>query len=606
MQSTTSLLAIVMAVSVYAGSTSAQNFALASGPAAKAADGPQWTPSTGLTVEVFAKADSLQGQPVFVEKSALPVGSPPPSWRLGSTAGNLLHASIGTPTGVYNIPTSFVIDLGGWHHYALTYDGAVARVFADGVQRNVVAIPGGFLPSVGPVLVGGESNGGTFPGQIDEVRIWSVARSPLEIAHGWRYPRSYHPSLIAGWHLDNDGVDVMGANHLTTALTGTPLVFVPSSSPLIRTVSAPTTVPIGGTLVFALRSANPFAPYVFDASLTGTSPGLLLPAPLADLLPLNRPFANFDFQVDPSLLSDFFGFFDATGSALAAIAIPDRGDLVGLHIDASAVELDPNYPGILSHAGNGVGAVITGYNPTATSFFPAAIPATGNVQITVFGTGYVPGSVVILGSLAAATTFVDSQTLKFTAPAAPPGATTLSVLNPDGASSSSLPITYVPNLNITSITPVAALPGTTITIAGIGFQPGLSVASAFGPLTVIASTTSSIQAIAPAVPCTTPLSVQNPGPSGAIGLRNFNVPPTLGSANPLSGPAAGGTTVTLIGANFAPGMTVTIGGNAATILSQTAATRVCVMPPHPPGPAAIVLTQVTGCSTTATQVFTYL
>jgi len=66
------------------------------------------------------------------------------------------------------------------------------------------------------------------------------------------------------------------------------------------------------------------------------------------------------------------------------------------------------------------------------------------------------------------------------------------------------------------------------------------------------------------------------------GYDYFN-PPTIASVNPVAGPVAGGTSVTIAGANFRTGMSVKFGPNDATSISLNSATQMTVT--TPPGPA---------------------
>lgn len=72
----------------------------------------------------------------------------------------------------------------------------------------------------------------------------------------------------------------------------------------------------------------------------------------------------------------------------------------------------------------------------------------------------------------------------------------------------------------------------------------------------------------------------------AIALTS-NVKPT--SINPSTGPAIGGTPVTITGSGFQAGATVTFGGNPATVTSVTPSQILATTPPHAPGPVDVVI-----------------
>ena len=66
------------------------------------------------------------------------------------------------------------------------------------------------------------------------------------------------------------------------------------------------------------------------------------------------------------------------------------------------------------------------------SVTPQAGSASGGAQLTIRGSGFVSGAAVTIGGVAAATTFVDSDTLQVVAPPLSAGAVAMAVQNPDG------------------------------------------------------------------------------------------------------------------------------------------------------------------------------
>jgi hypothetical protein len=82
--------------------------------------------------------------------------------------------------------------------------------------------------------------------------------------------------------------------------------------------------------------------------------------------------------------------------------------------------------------------------------------------------------------------------------------------------------------------------------------------------------------------------------------------PTVSSCAPNTGPAAGGTSITITGTGFVSVTGVTVGGNAATGVAVVNPTTItCVTPAHPPGIVSVVVSN-SGGSGTGTNVFTYL
>ncbi len=76
-------------------------------------------------------------------------------------------------------------------------------------------------------------------------------------------------------------------------------------------------------------------------------------------------------------------------------------------------------------------------------------------------------------------------------------------------------------------------------------------------------------------------------------------PPTITSVSPYWGPAEGGITVTITGANLSAPTSVTFGGVAATITASTATSITVTLPPHPLGSVDVVVTTAGGTATLA-------
>ncbi len=102
------------------------------------------------------------------------------------------------------------------------------------------------------------------------------------------------------------------------------------------------------------------------------------------------------------------------------------------------------------------------------------------------------------------------------------------------------------------------------------------------------------------------------GSRDSFGLDNFvlsytaaAVPaPTITGINPVSGPAAGGTSVVITGTNFNGASSVTFGGTPATGLTITSTSITCTTPSHTAGAVDVSVT-TPGGTATATNGFTF-
>jgi phospholipase C len=158
--------------------------------------------------------------------------------------------------------------------------------------------------------------------------------------------------------------------------------------------------------------------------------------------------------------------------------------------------------------------------------------------------------------------------------------------------------TYQGAPSLTAISPNTGLisGGTSVTLTGSNFQSGATVlfgSTAATGVTVVNSTT--ITATTPAGPAgKVNVTVTNPGGQNSILTNGFTYAdpaPTATSISPTSGPAGGGTSVTITGTNFLSGASVTFGGAAAvpaTFVNST--TLTAVTPANAGGAANVVVT----------------
>jgi len=85
-----------------------------------------------------------------------------------------------------------------------------------------------------------------------------------------------------------------------------------------------------------------------------------------------------------------------------------------------------------------------------------------------------------------------------------------------------------------------------------------------------------------------------------------NTAPIATSISPTSGPAAGGTVVTISGTGFRNGATVTFGGTAASSVNVVGSTTItATTPAHASGPVNVVVTNPNAQNSTLTNGFTY-
>ncbi len=159
-----------------------------------------------------------------------------------------------------------------------------------------------------------------------------------------------------------------------------------------------------------------------------------------------------------------------------------------------------------------------------------------------------------------------------------------------------------PAPTISQITPISPSVGTQTTVTGTGFRPGATLKIDGQPVPIGSLTATDITFVMlTGVVCDATLTITNS--DGQSASAPTNPSPVISNAIFSQGTAAGGQLYILAGQNFAAGLTVTIGGAAATISSMSPAAIQMMTPPGSVGTATVVVTSPTGC--TATTTYTY-
>lgn len=100
------------------------------------------------------------------------------------------------------------IERGAWHHVAATYDGAVWRLYVDGVldgeaTANATPRADSIHPfSIGTAIASDGVPHGFLHGAVDELRLWNRARSADEIADGMYRTIGMAEGLVGRWAFD--------------------------------------------------------------------------------------------------------------------------------------------------------------------------------------------------------------------------------------------------------------------------------------------------------------------------------------------------------------------------------------------------------------------
>lgn len=238
-------------------------------------------------------------------------------------------------------------------------------------------------------------------------------------------------------------------------------------------------------------------------------------------------------------------------------------------------------------------ATLFGQTPAITGLTPNFVVEDQVVpqEITVAGTGFVSGSVVVFGSTDLATTFDSATSVKATIPTnllSTPGTVNVVVRNPAPGNETSAPAVFtivgIPTVSgITPDTAVEGSPGFSLTVTGTNFVSASSVV--FGGTTLAPDSwnatqlTVTIPAASIATAGAKTVLVRNPGVPDS-NAANFNVTPaplpapTLTLLNPASAVAGSGALpITVTGTGFVSGAVIVFAGADVTPTAFVSATQ---------------------------------
>ncbi|MDI6448337.1 LamG-like jellyroll fold domain-containing protein [Anaerobaca lacustris] len=135
-----------------------------------------------LSVSLWANWDGLSGQYQGL------IGKRDPGWSAAEMMWQI-EANIDTGIvrfqreGIADIPTA-ALPIGEWYHVAVTFDGAVGKVYMAGQLGAEAAFSFGSDPTAAMVFGASVRDGGNpFNGALDEIRFYDRVLSPFEIRY---------------------------------------------------------------------------------------------------------------------------------------------------------------------------------------------------------------------------------------------------------------------------------------------------------------------------------------------------------------------------------------------------------------------------------------
>ncbi len=167
-------------------------------------------------------------------------------------------------------------DLNRWMHVAATYDGSTIKIYRNGQLANQKNTSLVISHNSNPLLIGKRQDSWHFNGDIDEVRIWNVARTKVEILNSLSEQlNGDETGLVGYWDMNREGQGqglVVENKALATgsALNGT--TNGTASTPVFRMTEEGDPGVIGGNQSICQTSVPAMLTNVSSAVSNGTYP----------------------------------------------------------------------------------------------------------------------------------------------------------------------------------------------------------------------------------------------------------------------------------------------------------------------------------------------
>jgi hypothetical protein len=158
--------------------------------------------------------------------------------------------------GESGVTSTTIVQNDVWTHVAGVYDGATMKIYINGGLENTVSVTGNLRESDFPMYIGKApwTNYNNFNGQMDELRIWNVAKTQEQIQYAMnRGLAGNEAGLVAYWPFNDvagspTADDASTNSHTGTLYNGAALV-ADSSAPLYMDFTAQADIPVNSEVV---------------------------------------------------------------------------------------------------------------------------------------------------------------------------------------------------------------------------------------------------------------------------------------------------------------------------------------------------------------------
>ena len=175
-----------------------------------------------ITLEAWVRAESFRTnvwEGTIINKEQ---NSPDYGYMLRVGASGQVNFNIGNGTWHEITTPSNTLSTNTWYHLAATYNGTTMIIYVNGVMvTSSTAFSGNFTNSNVDLCIGNMPNlSRGFDGDIDEVRVWNVARSQSEISSNMDCVANNTTGLVA-YYKFNQGVASGNNSSITSVFDAT-------------------------------------------------------------------------------------------------------------------------------------------------------------------------------------------------------------------------------------------------------------------------------------------------------------------------------------------------------------------------------------------------
>ena len=163
--------------------------------------------TANFSIEAWVKRENTNGIAMIFSKYN---GNVAGNYWLGiDSTGKPILSREASPWGVTATNTMPVNE---WHHIAATYDGSQTRIYVDGVLNNTTSAPLSINQNVSAIKVNigaGLANNSPaylFKGELDEIRVWNIARTPTQIQQAYKSALQGNEAGLVAYYDFNQGL----------------------------------------------------------------------------------------------------------------------------------------------------------------------------------------------------------------------------------------------------------------------------------------------------------------------------------------------------------------------------------------------------------------